>query len=354
MADAKRRFSSQRVPRVLQFALFVTAMLWVAAARAIAVRAAGGIATRFHMELQQTLLESLFLLFLAVVGFRCLDWIATRRAANEPVLELPRRPSSGAEWGTGAAIGWGLCLAAVFPVLLAGHFHASFNRGAGVPAGVLTAVATLLTICLAEEAIFRGYPFKRLCLAFSPAWAVLLVSILFAAVLIGFDFPTNGWTAWFNLVLLGFLLAMARLRTGALWMGWGLHFSFRMVMAVVFGLPIAGRNDFVSIFDSSSGGPVLLYGGGFGLDAALFTGIALIAGMAVLYRTSSEWAYLYTRPELVSAGYEVTVAPPAAHVAMERSPERSTGAAPPPLVQILSATPEGMFVTPASPPRQQD
>lgn len=350
LANTTHKMSSPRIPRVLQFALFLTAMIWAAASRAIAVRAAAGIATRFHVELQQTLLESVFLLFLAVVGFRCLDWLATRGDGQIPILALPRRDSSRAEWGNGAVIGWGVCLAAVLPGLLAGRLHADFNRGAGVFAGVLTSLATLLIVCLAEEVIFRGYPQRRLSLALSPAWAALLLSILFAAVLIGFDPPANGWTAWLNLILFGVLLTTARLRTGALWMGWGLHFSFRAVMAVVLGLPVAGRSDLASIFSSSVGGPGWLSGGSFGLDAASLTAIVLLGGIAVLYRSTNEWAYRYTRQELIPAGDEVEVAPPAAHVAMERS----TNAAPPPLVQILTATPEGMFVNPAPPPRQVD
>ena len=85
-------------------------------------------------------------------------------------------------------------------------------------------------------------------------------------------------------------------------------------------------------------GPRWLSGGAFGLDAALLTGAAMLAAMVVLYRETRDYAWRYTHPPIVAGGYEVTVAPPAAHVAMEKA------ASPPPLVQILPATPQTQSV----------
>ena len=59
-----------RPSRGLELALFATAMVWAVAANLIAGRAAAGIAGRFGMTYGQTLLESLFLLFLIVIGVR--------------------------------------------------------------------------------------------------------------------------------------------------------------------------------------------------------------------------------------------------------------------------------------------
>jgi hypothetical protein len=131
------------------------------------------------------------------------------------------------------------------------------------------------------------------------------------------------------------LLAMAWLRTHALWVGWGLHFAYRVVMAVVLGLPIAGRAEFGSPTEMYATGPRWLSGGAFGLDGAALTGLLMLGGMAVLYRATRNYAWDYTFAPIVPAGYEVTVAPPAAHVAMEK-------AAPPPpaLVQIMPTTPQ--------------
>jgi hypothetical protein len=59
----------------------------------------------------------------------------------------------------------------------------------------------------------------------------------------------------------------------------------------------------------------------------------MLAGMVLVYRVTKDWAWAYTLPEIVPAGYEVVVAPPAAHVAMEKA-----AAPPPPLVQIMPVT----------------
>ena len=320
--------------------LFLAAMLWAAAARFLSVRSAAGLALRFRLGLERSLLQSLFLLFLVVVGFQALDWIANRGAlpnagaASRDVLPLPVRSSSRREWLTGAAIGWGLCLAVVVPILLASRYHATLNRGVGVPGGILIGTLTLLAGTLAQEAIFRGYPFQRLVQGIGPAWASVVLSSIFAIVLVAGNPPVHLGLPLLNEMLFGLLLAMAYLRTHALWLGWGLHFAFRAVMADVLGLAIAGQSDFGSLMDGYTRGPRWLSGGAFGPDAALLTGLCLLITCAVLYRVSRDWAWAYTLPEIVPGGYEVVVAPPAAHVAMEKA------SAPPPLVQILPvATP---------------
>jgi hypothetical protein len=134
--------------------------------------------------------------------------------------------------------------------------------------------------------------------------------------------------------LFALLLAMAWLRTHALWVGWGMHFAYRAVTAIVLGLPVAGRAEFGSPTDMIASGPRWLTGGAFGPDAAVLTGLAMLGGMIVLYRATRDLAWTHTFRPIVPAGYEVTVAPPAAHVAMEKT------AAPPPLVQILPTTPQ--------------
>jgi hypothetical protein len=161
------------------------------------------------------------------------------------------------------------------------------------------------------------------------------MSLVFSASLIFTNRPVNPTLALIDGTLLGLLLAMAYLRTHALWLGWGLHFAYRAVAAVLLGLPIAGHGEFGSIADVFAGGPRWLSGGAFGLDAAFLTAIVLLAGVPVLYRASRDYAWNYTHPPIIAAGYEVTVAPPAAHVAMEKQ----AATAPPPLVQILPVAP---------------
>ncbi len=253
-------------------------MAWAAAANAVAERAAQGIATRLQLGTAQAFLAAVFLLFLAVVGFRALDWISTGGRFAGEALPLPNRPGLLREWGLGAAIGWGMCLAAALPVLLAGDLHAHFNwRSTPIPA-VLLALLTMLAAALAQEVIFRGYPFRRLIAAVGPSWAAVLLSLLFAALMVTANPPHNFLIALVDCTLFGLLLAMAWLRTHALWLGWGLHFAYRAVAALVLGLPIAGHGEFGSPTDMYASGPRWLSGGAFGLDAAALTALVLLGG----------------------------------------------------------------------------
>jgi membrane protease YdiL (CAAX protease family) len=331
------------IPRGLQFALYLTAMAWAATANAIAPRAASGIAVRLNLGMAEPLLGSLFLVFLIVVGFRVLDWLSSRGRYAEDALPLPLRAGWQREWGVGAAIGWGLCIAAALPLLVTGNLHARLGWHSGTALAVVLALLNLLVATLAQEMVYRGYAFRRLIAAIGPSWAAIVVSLVFAALIVQANPPRNVLVAFVDCVFFGLLLAMAWLRTHALWLGWGLHFAYRAVAAVLLGLPIAGRGEFGSPTDMFASGPRWLSGGAFGLDAAVLTSVAMLGGMIVLYRASRDYAWEYTHPPIVPAGYEVTVAPPAAHVAMEKA----ATAAPPPLVQIMPSTPQTRSVVDA-------
>ncbi len=326
------------MPRGMQFTLFVTAMAWAAAANVIAERAAAGIAVRFQLGMAESLLENLFLLFLAVVGFRALDWIATRSRYSDQALPLPKRAGWQVEWAVGVAIGWGLCLAVVLPVLLSGHLHAQFVWNSNTAIALLVSTASVLAGTLALEVVFHGYAFRRLIDSVGPSWAAVMISVLFSVLVIAANTPRNAMLGLIDCTMFGLLLAMAWLRTYGLWLGWGLHFGYRAVMALALGLPVAGRAEFGSPTDMYTSGPRWLTGGAFGLDAAFLTFFVMLGGMAMLYRATREYAWHYTAPTLESAGYEVVVAPPAAHVAMEKA------ASPPSLVQILPTTSQARSV----------
>lgn len=342
----RSRTSGGRFSRFLEILLSLAALLWTAAATSGAARAAAGFAGRLRLTYGQGLLESLFLLFLAGLGYRAIEIVVTRGEPRPEVFNLPQRKTAAREWGSGFAVGWGVCLATVLPALLVGRFHAALNRGSGVLPGIAETVLTLAAAALTQEVVFRGYPFRRLVQGLGPAWATVTMSAIFAVAVVS-DSPVRGagW-ALANTFLFGVLLAICYLRTNGLWVGWGLHFGYRAVMAAVLGLPIGGRSNFGSLMNARASGPQWLSGGAFGLDAAAWTAIAMLVGMAIVYRATRDWAWAYTLPEIVSGGYAVEVAPPPAHAAMEKA------AAPPPLVQILSATPQSFSVRDESGPTQ--
>jgi membrane protease YdiL (CAAX protease family) len=321
--------------------LVVTASLWAMASGTVADRAARGISDRLGLYFLQPLLSEIFLLFLVVLGFALLDWIATRGGSIAAMLALPRRAGWQREWGIGAAAGWGMALLAILPTLLTGHLYSRLASSSKVFVLVPLSFVTLLVGTLVEELVFRGYPFRRLVQAIGPTWASLIWSAVFAFVLLRQNGARNPGTALLVEFLFGLVLAMSYLRTYALWMPWGLHFAYRAVVALVIGLPAAGHQEFAAVTDTYANGPRTLTGGEFGPDAAWLTLLVMLLAFAVVFRLTRWYAWEYTHPPIVPGGYEVTVAPPQAHVEMERQ----GAVAAPALVQILPITPQSRSVT---------
>jgi hypothetical protein len=131
------------------------------------------------------------------------------------------------------------------------------------------------------------------------------------------------------------LLCLCWHRTHGLWLLWGLHFAWAASTGVLFGLPLGGDVSFSSIIDTRASGPAWLTGGLYGPAAAAFSILVVLAAIPILVRVTDDYAWKYTHPPIIPGGYDVTIAPPAAHVAMEQSAQ----AAPASLIQILPVAP---------------
>lgn len=329
----------RKLRRPLQLVLFVTSLTWFVLADALASRAARGLANRFDIDAARPLFSALFLIFLLAVGFRVLQGIAPiGNLTLRTMLGLPRRLGSRREWALGTAIGWGLAIAAVLPMALSRSLHVRFWTQPRAFSLLLSNLAALFFATLAIELALRGYPFRRLIDATGPAWATILMALLLGTIH-GFS-PDATWISILITVIGSILLSIAWLRTHGLWLPWGLHFACSASLALLFGLPVRGVLEFSSVVQTRAIGPAWLTGNEFGPEGALFTAIALLAGIAVLVRSTRDYAWEYTRPELVPAGYEVNPPPPAVHTAMEEE----AAARPPALVQILPTTPQSRSV----------
>ena len=312
--------------------LTLLALLWWWACREVSDRAATGLLGSLAGGVFVPLLASAFLLFLLLLGLLAFDMLRGERSSLRQVTGLPKRPSSKREWLVGAALGWGLTIAAVLPIALrkALYVHTWLAPRAFLAAGI--ALATLALTTLATEAVFRGYAYRRLETSFGPNRAMILVSGIYGVIL---SLSTRSFPALLIGFLLGILLTMAWRRTFGLWLGWGLHFAWSAVLAILFGLPLFSGTDFSSVIQAQAQGPRQLTGGGLGPVAAPWTAIVRVGGLVVLFLITREYAWAYTHPTIVAAGHPMDVAPPKAHLAMEQS------APPPPLVQILPTTPQG-------------
>jgi membrane protease YdiL (CAAX protease family) len=323
-----------RPARALPIALFGTAMVWFVASQILAARSARGLTNRFNLDSARPLVSSLFLLFLLAVGFSLLATIARRPLAGRRLLGLPRRPTAGREWLLGAAIGWGAVVVSVLPLALTGALTVGFWTEPRAFGLILVNLAAVAAGSLAEEVVFRGYPFRCLIEAIGQTRATLVLASLYGFV---HTLAGDGSFASFLITFLaGILLAVGWLRTHGLWLPWGLHFAWNAGLGILFGLPVTGSVDGSTVIQTTAYGRTLFTGGSFGPEAGLFTVVGLTVALIALVRTTRDYAWNYTHPVILPEGFPMDVPPPSAHTAMEqqRAPQ-------PTLVQILPTTPQG-------------
>jgi hypothetical protein len=203
-------------------------------------------------------------------------------------LALPLDRIALRQLGTGVGLGGVLISADVVCIACLGsiefHVHLStamLMRGAAV-------AVLLLFAALLEELSFRGYPFQKLTEACGAFWAVVVLSALFGAVHLG-NPAAGGWLSlgFFNTIAVGVLFALARIRSGSLWLPFGLHFGWNLFQGAVFGLPVSGLREFSSLVSAHTRGSVRLTGGDYGPEASLTCAIVLVLALPLLWWLTS-------------------------------------------------------------------
>jgi membrane protease YdiL (CAAX protease family) len=227
-------------------------------------------------------------LFLAV--FLLLGcFVFLTRTLDQPTISalayigLPRRHWLR-ETLSGALLGFVLIFLAV--MITAVFFHYHITRIVLNPHTVsyppLVTLA-LLAGAMAEELMFRGYPFQRLVEGLGKVGAIIVLSALFGAVHLHNPHVSDNRTvevfAFCNTVLIGIVFAIAYLRTRALWFPWGLHFAWNITMGVIFGIPVSGIADFSVLVKSRVGGPAWFLGGSYGFEGGLVGTIVIVLGL---------------------------------------------------------------------------
>jgi membrane protease YdiL (CAAX protease family) len=321
--------------RVRAFGYVVIAAIYFYFAEGIAAHAAKGLAG----GLWTPLVARSVLLFLLVAGYSAMGRLFNKQTAPGRAMGLTFRQGWRREFGLGAAIGWGMQIASILPMVLIGGLIVSFWA---IPRQFGTLFLDLLFLAvaaLAEEVAFRGYPFQRLIDATGPTLATLLSSFVFAAVHI-FNPSANG-ASFLVTVLSSWLLSIAYLRTRALWVCWGWHFAWNASMCLLFGLPVSGLTQFSPVIQSNTVGPSWITGGDYGPEASTVTALVILVGLFVVYRATRGYAYLYAQPVIVAAGIPVNLDAMSSKLAPHHPVEAPAGTT---LVQISSLS------APAAPP----
>lgn len=210
-------------------------------------------------------------------AFLSASWVCLRAFDRRSFRTLGLSFDSG--WGKeltiGCAVGVGLQVAVTATLVTTG---AVVYRGPGPAqlAEVLLWGGILFIAAAFEEILFRGYAFQRLAESITPGGAVLVFSVLFGAGHL--SNPNANPLSTANTVIAGVLLAVAYLKTRALWLPIGLHWASNFTMGPILSLPVSGVHPWPTLFEVQIRPPDWVSGGSYGPEGSvLLTVIGTVA-----------------------------------------------------------------------------
>ncbi len=213
----------------------------------------------------------------------CLAFMAIQRSSR-PLL---RGVGPRAKGNTVGSLAAGTALGAVLNAACVAVAWASGS--VGFEAAAATAPALLaLFLCVfvqsgAEELVCRGYLMRKAEGYFGTAAAVVLSSLLFAAM----HLMNPGVTVLsvVNIFLVGVLFALLVLRFDSLWVAMAAHAGWNFVQAMIFGLPNSGNPAAYSLLAPTGASTSLVYDAMFGVEGSLPATVVLAAACVVILAT---------------------------------------------------------------------
>lgn len=291
--------------RLLAFCRFLLGAVVVVVASALAGTAAHNIGSNLRFELLYRPLMTLLL----VLGFLLL-LKAVDHVTDPPftALKLSPRVPWRRQFLTGMMLGIVPVVLAVAAIAIVGDLHLRIHLSPHSLAAAGAVLFVLVIGALAEELMFRGYPFQRLVEAIGPTASVIILSLLFGATHLLNPYVSR-W-AVMNTALVGVLLSLAYLRTGSLWMPWGFHFAWNATLGLVFGLPVSGLTEFSTIIHSHADGPLWLTGASYGIEASATGAVVVLIGIALLLALTRHTVRPSPIPEILPVDSEAELPPP--------------------------------------------
>lgn len=218
-------------------------------------------------ETPQAVRTSLLLDGYLLIPLLLASWLMARYIDHRPFasLGLDLKGPWAREFLIGALIGLSMGGAYLAIGLLAGAVELGCGQASG---GLAVIVVGLLLAALFEETLFHGYAFQTLIEGLGPYTALFLVSVVFSL----FHRANPGFSllSSINIGLAGLLLGVGLLRTRALSLPIGVHFSWNLFQ-VLFSFPVSGLPLGGGPFQAEPGGPELLSGGPFGPEGSIIT-----------------------------------------------------------------------------------
>jgi len=287
---------------LLSVVLIGLAFLLVAVAMGFIFRALGGRTQVFAGFLWFSLLMFPAL----VVVFKFMTYVFDRKPLASVGVAFHLR------WP--AELGRGLMVGAVMILLVAGmeaalglaHFGLSAESPGRILTGGVFLGFLLLVAATDEELIFRGYPFQRLMDSIGPVGALAVFSALFG---LGHRWnPEHTWISTLNTMLVGIPLAVAYLRTRALWMPIGMHLSWNFLQGYGLGLPVSGIALPACILAPAVSGPWWVTGGAYGPEGGVLTTAVIL--VATYYLLVSPRIYITEEMKKLVSGQPQAVEAP--------------------------------------------
>ena len=181
----------------------------------------------------------------------------------------------------------------------------------GVPGGLLIAIGWLdvvpggegswwmtafllamlfLPAALAEELLFRGYPFAVMRSVAGSAFALVATSVLFALVHLPNQAAMSDTSALSQgilaVFLAGFFLGAVVIVTGSVYAAWAAHFAWNFVLGGIMHSPVSGISVPVAGYRVIDGGPDWATGGGWGPEGGAGAMLGMLAAMGILLMIS--------------------------------------------------------------------
>lgn len=214
-----------------------------------------------------------------------------RRSFADLGFRLPRRLAL-----QDLLVGFGVAAAAQVAMFLAGwligwlHLQGFAWQNTPWPRllGDLTLMlATFILTGWTEELWMRGYFMTNFHESLGERGAVVLTALIFAA-LHGLN-PGFSFSALFGLFAAGLIFALARLRSGGLWLPVGLHIGWNFFEDTILDFPVSGLNTPSLLIQGEPTGPDFFLGGAFGPEAGvvLFIGLAVVLAVILKYNRSA-------------------------------------------------------------------
>lgn len=213
-------------------------------------------------------------------------WVCTA-ARKEPLasvgFQLDRRWAREAAWGVllGAAI---MLLAAGLLVAVGGvRFELSPTRSLKA----LSYGLYLFTcVALFEETLFRGFLFQRMLAGLGEWPTQIILALLFAFVHWGNPGMHGATRVWatVDIALAAIFLGLAYLRTRSLALAVGIHLGWNWTQGHILGFGVSGTSADGWLRPVFQGRPEWVSGGAFGLEASIFGVVAVLLGIALLWR----------------------------------------------------------------------